>query len=80
MLACEVKRKEWKVAMRSHLARLKTSPRRESAGFADDGPDQARRAGCDPNIKLRPPLLRARPETMLASRMGPAVSCRADAR
>src|SRR6267154_3633808 len=33
-----------------------------------------------PNIKLRPALLRARPETMLASRIGPAVSCRADAR
>jgi len=32
-----------------------------------------------PNIKLRPPLLRAR-ETMLASRMGLAVSCRAAAR
>ena len=33
-----------------------------------------------PNIKLRPPLLLARPETMLASRMGMAVSCRAAAR
>ena len=33
-----------------------------------------------PNIKLRPPLLLARPETMLASRMGVAVSCRAAAR
>src|SRR5258705_11707236 len=33
-----------------------------------------------PNIKLRPPLLRARPETMLASRIGLAVSCRAAAR
>jgi hypothetical protein len=33
-----------------------------------------------PNIKLRPPLLLARPEMMLASRMGLAVSCRAAAR
>lgn len=33
-----------------------------------------------PNIKLRPPLLLARPETMLANRMGLAVSCRAAAR
>ena len=33
-----------------------------------------------PNIKLRPPLLLARPETMLASRMGLAVSCWAAAR
>ena len=33
-----------------------------------------------PSIKLRPPLLLARPETMLASRIGLAVSCRAAAR
>src|SRR6266850_770806 len=33
-----------------------------------------------PNIKLRPPLLLARPETMLANRIGLAVSCRAAAR
>ena len=33
-----------------------------------------------PNIKLRPLLLLARPETMLASRMGLAVSRRAAAR
>src|SRR5882724_6450967 len=33
-----------------------------------------------PNIKLRPPLLLARPEMMLANRMGLAVSCRAAAR
>src|SRR4029077_11648182 len=33
-----------------------------------------------PSIKLRPPLLLARPEMMLARRMGLAVSCRAAAR
>src|SRR5260370_20032563 len=33
-----------------------------------------------PRIKLRPPLLLARPETMLPSQMGPAVSWRAAAR
>src|SRR5258708_14718926 len=33
-----------------------------------------------PNIKLRPPLLLARPEMMLADRLRLAVSCRAAAR
>jgi hypothetical protein len=66
--------------MCAHSARLKT--------LCDEGKRVRRtmvriRPGAQaaaPNIKLRPPLLLVRAETMLASRMGVAVSCRAAAR